>query len=119
MTGADDKATPAPGPSPWWSRWWGVLVLGFTSFLLVAPALLTAVLYATYPEDLLQGTTRATTSEISSVVRVLGIVIALVLMVWPVLTVRWALKKWSGWMMVGMGVSLVAFFTSLIVLGIL
>lgn len=115
----EQNSTPVVGPSPWWSRWWGVLVLGFVSFLLVAPALLTAVLYATYPDDLLQGTSRATTSEVSSVVRVLGIIIALVLMVWPVLTVRWALKKWSGWMMVGMVVSLVAFLTSLILLGFL
>ncbi len=114
---SQDPAT--AGPLRWWTRWWGALLLGLVSLLLVAPGVMIAVLYATIPGDVLQGTTRATETGISTVLRVLAIGVALVLLAWPALTVRWCLKRWGGWMLVGLGGSLVAFVIALFPIGVL
>lgn len=118
MTHPDEPLPPGEA-SPWWTRWWGALLLGLASWLLVAPAVLIAALYATFPGEVLQGTSRATGSSVPTVVRVLAVLVAVVLMAWPVLTVRWCLKKWGGWMLVGIGGSVLAFFISLFPLGVL
>lgn len=51
--------------------------------------------------------------------RAIGAGVAIASLALPVLTVRWARKKWLGYLLLGLGLSGVASVTGLVLLGVL
>lgn len=110
----------SPEPNPWWSTWPGALGLGVTSLLLVsAPAVIFA-LYATMLTDaVLDVDGLMLDLRPPLVLRILALLWVAVIVTLPVLTLRWARKKWLGWLLVGIGGSAFALITAFFALGIL
>lgn len=107
-------------PNPWWSTWPGALGLGVISLLLVAFPAWTFAVYATVLSETLPDPDQGIIDvRPPLVLRILALIWVAVILALPVFTVRWARKKWLGWLLVGVGGSVVAFSTVLFALGIL
>lgn len=102
----------------WWATWPGALGFGLASLLLVAPAVFSAIVYLSLSTDDSAGLDYQVQGP-GLVPRVLALLFAVGSAALPVLTVRWARKRWAGYLLLGMGLSVAALIVSLFLLGIL
>lgn len=102
----------------WWGTWPGALALGAASLALALPGVVTLIGTAFLPAEDSVGID-VEVSGPGVAVRVLSAVVGVAALVVPVLTVRWARKKWAGYVLLGLGLSAVAGAVGLGMLGIL
>ena len=88
------------------------------SALLVFPAIVAGVVFATLPADDSAGLDFEVTGP-GIVPRVFAVLLAMGSAVLPFLTARWARKRWAGYLLLGCTLSVVAFIVGLVLQGIL
>ena len=102
----------------WWATWPGALGFGAASLLLVLPALFAAVVFVSLSGDDSAGLDFQVEGP-GAVSRILAVLLFIGAATLPVLTARWARKRWAGYLLLGVGLSAVAFIVGLIMLGVL
>ena len=102
----------------WWATWPGALAMGFASFVLGSAGLATGLLYVIIaPAD---STGIDFEVQAQPVWRLLvAVAQALAGVVLPVLTAFWSRKRWAGYVLVGLGLSVALGIVGLFQLGIL
>lgn len=102
----------------WWGTWPGALFMGAAAFVLALAGFLTGVAFLVIPPIDSSGID----FEIEAPpiwVAVIYVVQVLAAVVLPALTVRWARKRWAGYVLLGLGLSMVIGVIGLFQLGIL
>lgn len=102
----------------WWATWPGALLFGLISLALVAPSIIASVLFVSLRGDDSAGLDYAVEGP-GLLPRLLAVILGVVSLALPAFTVRWARKKWAGYLLLGLCVSSVIFFIGLFMLGIL
>lgn len=101
----------------WWAGWPGALGFGLGSLLLVAPAIFSGIVFLTLGDE---GSGTDVVVEGPGVFpRILALLLVVVSVALPPLTVRWARKRWAGYLLLGICLSFACCLTGLILLGIL
>lgn len=102
----------------WWASWPGALLFGAISLLLALPAIIASVLFVSLRDDDSAGLDYAVEGP-GLLPRILAVVLGVVSLALPAFTVRWARKKWAGYLLLGVSLSAVTFFIGLFMLGVL
>lgn len=101
-----------------WATWPGALGLGALALLMGGPGIVALTATAVLPADDSAGVDFAVSGP-GWPVRVAALVVAVAALMLPVLTVRWARRKWAGYVLLGLGLSAVVGVVGLFLVGIL
>lgn len=104
--------------SLWWSTWPGALGLGLASALMVVAGSFTTIVYVLLTADVSGTDKTATSTGPNTAVRIVGGVLAIAMWALPVLTVVWARRKWLGYLLLGLALSVGCFVLGLGMMGI-
>lgn len=102
----------------WWATWPGALALGAGSLLLALPGMVTLIGTALLPAADSAGIDVEVAGP-GIVVRILAVLGGVAALAMPFLTVRWARRKWAGYVLLGLALSALAGAVGLGMLGIL
>lgn len=102
----------------WWTSWPGALALGSASLLAVAPGVLALAGTALLPAADTVGVDTVSRGP-GTGVRWLAAGIAVGALALPIFTVRWARRRWDGYVLLGLGLSLLVGAVGLGMVGIL
>lgn len=102
----------------WWATWPGALCMGLIGLVLSAPGAMAGLIWVLIPDNDSSGLD----FEVAAPpvwMEVLAFALPVVAVVAFLLTVYWARKRWAGYLLLGLGVSLIAGIIGLVFQGIL
>ena len=102
----------------WWATWPGAIGFGLVSLLMVAPAIFGSLLFISLAADDSAGLDYEVRGP-GLFARLLAVLLLVGSAALPFLTVFWARKRWAGYLLLGVCLSLTALLVGLFMLGIL
>ncbi len=105
-------------PRRWWITWPGALALGAACLLLALPGIVALLGTALLPAEDATGIDVVRTGP-GTLTRALMMALGVSALAVPVLTTWWARKRWAGYVLLGIGTSIVLGCIGLAMFGIL